>query len=121
MNLNDVNKELRRSAEAAGLAIPEGDPSTEDYLTPHNIIDWANALKAERGLTQQQVADEINALRGGETQVDQSHVSKALRGHTGYLKMLLPWLEHHWPSDPISFERDETGEPVWRIKLTYDR
>lgn len=107
MSLNEINARLIE----AGFVVPAAGPR---YLTHAEIGAFADALRRLLGLTQTQVADEISRLRGKP--ISQQAVCKGLAGSSSCIKPILLWLEARWPT-PVQFERDEQGEPVWRVKL----
>lgn len=120
MSTGDIDESQRRAIAAASASIVELALAGDSLLTASDIAAWANVIKEELGLSLQQVADEINAL-GGNPGICEEHVGRALEGDTAYLGKLLQWLESKCANDPLTFERDDRGEPVWRIKIAYDR
>lgn len=120
MSADDEIDNQNRSTAAASASILELALAGDSHMTASDVVAWASVVKEELGLTQQQIADEINVLLGNSS-IKQAHVRRAFQGEMIYLKALLVWLESKCAKDPLLFERDERGEPVWRIKIAYER
>lgn len=110
IDFDSINAELRRKAEEAGAAIPEGDPCElppDEFLTDAQITALANALA--EGTTQTRIA-ELMTEQGDP--VTQRAVSKMLAGEPGMIDLAVRWIEMAYPSvDPdIEFERGERPE-----------
>jgi len=63
----------------------------KEYYTPAEIIEMAEALRQQLGLSQQQVADDISEIRGKP--ITQQAVAQGFSGRPSNVKAIALWFQ----------------------------
>lgn len=87
------------------------------YHTHTEIVEMAQQLKAELGLSDAQIAKELT--EDLEYPITQQNVNKAMNGSPSYIKALMTWLESRWMIQG-RFTRDDSAKPVVFYRIEYE-
>ena len=110
-----INEQQKAEREALAKRVEE--EGYEMYLTASDVIDMMNHVKEEEGLSQEEIAKEVEDLTGEP--ITRQSIASVLAGKSSPGRMLA-WLEHRYPINPapdVEIERGEDGKPVMYYRL----